>query len=81
MACATDLEGRLFQNLIDAGYTEDEAKHCLTFAQKGQWKQLQQELRKQRAVLLSTLHQSEQRIDCLDFLVYEINKTYITERR
>lgn len=82
MACATDTEAALYRNLIDAGCSEDEAKRCLSFAQDGQWEQLCRELRKQKAVLLSALHQSERQIDCLDFLVYEINKnTKSTDRR
>ena len=76
MSCATDTEGALYQNLMDAGYSADEARHCLAFARNGQWKQLCQELRKQKAVLLSALHQREKQIDCLDFLVYEIQKNH-----
>ena len=76
MSCATDAERALYQNLMDMGYSVDEAKHCLAFAQKGQWKHLCQELKKQKAALLSVLHQSEKQIDCLDFLVYEIKKNH-----
>lgn len=79
MACATDTEGTLYQNLIDAGYSEDEAKHCLSLAQNGQWEQLCRALKKQKEALLSTLHKSETQIDCLDYLMYEINKK--TDRR
>ena len=82
MAYATDTEAALHRNLIDAGCSEDEAKRCLAFAQDGQWEQLCRELRKQKAILLSALHRSERQIDCLDFLVYEINKnTKSTDRR
>lgn len=76
MACATDTEATLYQNLLDAGCGEDEAKRCLTFAQSGQWEQLCQRLKTQKAALLSALHQSEKQIDCLDFLVYEIHKNH-----
>ncbi|MCH5250336.1 MAG: hypothetical protein J1E98_10400 [Lachnospiraceae bacterium] len=67
----------LRQNLIDAGCSEAEANRCLTFAEKGEWNKLCNTLAKQKAVLLTALHKSERQIDCLDFLVYEINKKYI----
>lgn len=77
MAQAEDTEGKLYQNLIDAGCSEAEANQYLTFAKKGEWNRLCTALAKQKTALLSVLHKSEKQIDCLDFLVYEINKKYI----
>ena len=76
MAHAEDTEGRLYQNLIDAGYNETESEQCLILARNGEWMKLCRMLAKQRTALLNTLHKSEKQIDCLDFLVYEINKKY-----
>ena len=77
MARVDDAEGNLYQNLIDAGCSNEEAGQCLTLAQNGEWPKLCKILARQKASLLNTLHKSEKQIDCLDFLVYEINKKHI----
>lgn len=69
-------DSELYRNLLDAGYSEPEAARCLTLAGSGQWAELLRGLSRQKAALLSLLHKSEQQIDCLDYLVYRINKTY-----
>ena len=76
MAQVDNIEGRLYQNLIDAGYSEKEADQCLVLARDGEWQKLCKLLARQKASLLTALHKSEKQIDCLDFLVYEIKKTY-----
>lgn len=38
MAEASDEYGILRQNLIDAGYSENEAAVCLDYARKNEWK-------------------------------------------
>ncbi len=77
MAYAGDIKAMLYQNLIDAGYNESEANQCLILAQNREWIKLSNMLAQQRTVLLNKLHKSEEQIDCLDFLVYEIKKTHI----
>ena len=76
MAHVKDTESSLYQNLIDAGYNEAQSNQCLILARNGEWMELCKMLAKQRTVLLNALHKSEKQIDCLDFLVYEINKKY-----
>ncbi|MDE7389804.1 MAG: hypothetical protein K2M82_02540 [Lachnospiraceae bacterium] len=66
----------LYQNLLDAGYTAEKAKEYERFAGDGNWNRLLRELEKQKERLLASLHESEKQIDCLDFLVYQINKKY-----
>lgn len=78
MAQADDIEGGLYQNLIDAGYSEKEASHFLILARNGEWPKMCKMLGRQKASLLTALHKSEKQIDCLDFLVYEINKKHIS---
>ena len=77
MARAEDTSVGLYQNLLDAGYSDIEAERCLALAESGEWQALRKALAKQKTVLLSALHKSEKQIDCLDFLVYEINKKHI----
>lgn len=66
----------LYQNLLDAGFDTEKAEQYEKLAENGEWNQLLRELAKQKRHLLSLLHENEKRIDCLDFLVYEINKKH-----
>lgn len=74
---ADDFEGGLYQNLIDAGCSEKEVDQSLILARNGEWPKLCKMLARQKASLLAALHKSEKQIDCLDYLVYEINKKHI----
>ena len=77
MSEATDVFGILRQNLIDAGCSEDLTKSCMELAKENKWKNILPLLSKQRAGLLHAVHHGQKQIDCLDFLVYNINKKYI----
>ncbi len=77
MAEATDTIGRLRQNLIDAGCSEDLTKNCIELAKENKWKNILPLLSKQRVGLLDIVHHGQKQIDCLDFLVYDITKKYL----
>ena len=64
----------LHQNLADAGCGAETTLLCLSLAESGQWEKLCRELKKHRVELLDALHESEKRIDCLDYLLYELNR-------
>lgn len=66
----------LYQNLLDAGCTAEAASRYAKLAEEGAWNRLLRALAEQKKYLLSALHRSEKQIDCLDFLVYEINKNH-----
>ncbi len=66
----------LYQNLLDAGCNAEMAEQYENLADDGEWNKLLRELAKQKKHLLSALHEKEKQIDCLDYLVYEINKKY-----
>ena len=66
----------LYQNLLDAGFNTEKAEQYEKLAEDQEWNKLLRELMKQKRHLLSSLHESEKQIDCLDFLVYEINKRH-----
>lgn len=74
MAEASDTLGILYWNLLDAGYDEEAAKLCMQHARKGEWDKITAQLSKQKSLLLSHIHTNQKQIDCLDFLVYQINK-------
>lgn len=77
MAEASDTMGILHQNLIDAGCSEELIQCCMELAKAEQWNRILPLLSKHKVDLLATVHQGQEQIDCLDFLVYSINKKHI----
>ena len=77
MAEASDTMGILHQNLVDAGCSKDLIETCMELAKANKWKRLLPLLAKQRINLLDSVHDGQKQIDCLDFLVYSINKKHI----
>lgn len=69
--------GILHQNLVDAGCSKDLIETCMELAKANKWKRLLPLLAKQRINLLDSVHDGQKQIDCLDFLVYRINKKHI----
>ena len=74
MAEASDTQGILRQNLLDAGCGSDMVQMCMALAQKENMTELIHILTQHRRTLLDTVHQNEKRIDCLDYLVYRLEK-------
>ena len=68
------MDNSVRQNLIDAGFDEkliDEFEKCCDCCDdKKEFKILQQ----QRDDLLGKVHTCHKQIDCLDYLVYKLNK-------
>lgn len=75
MAEASDTLGILRQNLIDAGCDRELVGRCITLAQEKKTGELLLILSRHRRTLLDGVHQREKQIDCLDFLIYQINRT------
>ena len=74
MAKASDKQGILIQNLVDAGFDSHTVWACLCLVEEGRQAQLLRILAQQKDALLDTVHQSQRQIDCLDFLVYQIKR-------
>lgn len=74
MPHATDTDGILRQNLVDAGCGPDIVRQCMALARKQDQSELMWVLSCHRRALLDALHQSEKQIDCLDYLVYQMEK-------
>lgn len=77
MSEASDTMGILHQNPVDAGCSKDLIETCMELAKANKWKRLLPLLAKQRINLLDSVHDGQKQIDCLDFLVYRINKKHI----
>ena len=76
MAEAADVYGILYQNLVDAGCSENGIASCMDYAKKGELKNLLPVLAQHKKTLLERVHTSEKQIDCLDFLVHRLNKEF-----
>ena len=74
MAEASDTQGILRQNLLDAGCSLDTVQRCMNLVKKQENAELLRLLSCHRRELLDTIHQNEKRIDCLDYLLYQIEK-------
>ena len=74
MPHAADTDSILRQNLVDAGCGPDIVRQCMALARKRDQAELMRVLSRHRRTLLDPLHQSERRIDCLDYLVYTLEK-------
>ncbi len=72
MAEASDKKGILLQNLQDAGLDIQTIHQCISLVDKKQEAQLLRLLAHQKRMLLDVVHKNQERIDCLDFLVYQI---------
>lgn len=77
MAEASDMLGIIRQNLLDAGCDMELTTRCLELAKNNHWNEILSLLSKQKDGLLNSVHNGQKKIDCLDFLVYKINKEYI----
>lgn len=74
MAETSDTRDTLRQNLLDVGCGSDIVRLCMDLAQSGKNAELLRLLSLHRRELLDAVHQNEKRIDCLDYLVYQIKK-------
>lgn len=66
---------RTIQNMKDAGCNEDTINRFLICYQDGDVKGELKVLANHRQTLLDVVHKREKEIDCLDYLVYQIEKS------
>lgn len=71
---ASDVQGLLHQNLVDAGCSSEIVSQCAALAQQKKTVELLCVLSRHRRMLLDTVHQNEKRIDCLDYLIHKLEK-------
>ena len=65
----------LSQALRDAGCDEAAATELMKLYAEGQTTKAQKLLSRHRKELLDSIHAEERKISCLDYLVYEINRS------
>lgn len=74
MAEAHETEKIIYQNLIDAGCNEMIRNECMCLLRAGEKSDMFNLLLKQRKVLLETMRKKQKQIDCLDYLIYQIQR-------
>lgn len=65
----------VIQNMRDAGCSQDTIECCMASLDCGEKTELLKQLEKHREGLLRKVHEEEKRIDCLDYLVYQIRQS------
>ncbi|MEE8886416.1 MAG: hypothetical protein SOI56_07635 [Eubacteriales bacterium] len=64
----------IYQNLLDAGYTRATADRFMTYVNSGDLASQQQDLSVKRKKILAKLHQENRHLECLDYMLYELEK-------
>lgn len=67
-------EETLIQNLRDAGCNEEKIAACVDCVRTGRETECFQLLRKHRSGLLDIVHEEQKKIDCLDYLLYQMKR-------
>lgn len=65
---------KIIQNLKDAGCNSKTVEQFIGLGEEGKTKEQLHLLALHRQRLLDRLHRNEKRIDCLDYLVYQMQK-------
>ena len=76
MPNAADTDSILLQNLAEAGCSPETVRQCMALIREQDQSELMRVLSRHRRALLDTLHQSEKQIDCLDYLLYILEKQH-----
>ncbi len=70
----SDTQGRLRENLADAGCGEELARRFMALVEQGKTREALDLLAGHRKALLDCCHAEQKKIDCLDYLVYRMEK-------
>lgn len=70
----------VIQNLQDAGCKEEIVSLFLNYFNQGKVKDALKILQVYRKSILEDLHSNQRQIDCLDYFIYQIEKTDVSAR-
>lgn len=76
---ASDKFGMIHQNLVDAGCNPETIETCMELIKRNKNPDVLQLLLEYRKELLKAVRRGQKEIDCLDYLVYKLDKK--TEER
>ena len=71
---ASDKQAILRENLKDAGCGPELIRRCEALTRSEKQGELMRLLASHRRTLLDAVHENERRIDCLDYLIYRMEK-------
>ncbi len=74
MASVTDRNAVLRQNLVDAGCDHQTVTCCMEGFWKSNQLEIERLLKQQRKKLLGDIHVGQKQLDCLDYLLYQLDK-------
>ncbi len=74
MAHISDTQGRLRENLADAGCGEELTQRFMALVEQGKTREALALLTGHRKALLDCCHAEQKKLDCLDYLVYRMEK-------
>lgn len=77
MAEANDTARIIYQNLIDAGCNKKTMDQCMSIVRNGNYSEMLPILSQHRTVLLNEVRSGQKQIDCLDYLIFQIQKKSI----
>lgn len=77
MAERTKKEQAVITNLIDAGCNNAQIEQFMSLIVQGKTKEGLDLLATHRKHLLDCYHAEQKKIDCLDYLIYAMKKTYL----
>lgn len=77
MAEASDTIGIVYQNLKDAGCDEQTTEVCMALVRKENYAGMLPVLFQYRKALLGTVRTKQKQMDCLDYLIYQIQKNMV----
>lgn len=71
---ANDVYGSIYQNLLDAGCSQQSIKQYMELVHEKNILEMLKQLSKHRKQLLDQIHVHQKEIDCLEYLVYSLEK-------
>ena len=74
MASVTDCSAVFQQNLVDAGCDHRVVACCMESFRKSNKPEIEQLLRQQRKKLLGEIPVGQRQLDCLDYLLYQLDR-------
>ncbi len=63
-----------YENLRDIGLDEERIDRCVLLQREGRSAELLAALQSSRRELLSGIHAEQKKLDCLDYLVYQLRR-------
>ncbi len=71
---ATNEAQCFYENLVDIGLQQETVARCVQLQREGRSRELLLILQNSRRELLAGIHAEQKKLDCLDYLLYQLRK-------